>query len=338
MNIRRSHKRGEERGKRVICHQCVPGRTAEYAIFREIDTPSKHARLPVSRQATWYTWSEPFEEFLCQANAALNVLTSPRLARVSGLTLYNHTFSWSPQRLDIRLRRRLIAFAKSLQATRPGRKIMLFDGLLGPYLDSNALHALFALLRGALVAIAGDPRVAMYTRLGAVGGDAGEFPLHADLYIPSLLFNVFDNVGTGCGGASIFLPVATLRRLIPSVRTLPAARGRAILALFEHETQKDKFDVLYDLLHGLHPWVAELELAMEHRQLSIRLGPGQGYLLHDRKWLHGRTAPDGTVPVDRVRRLVFGGMAAATRKARHTPPRVKGGQPYGVGAGIKTPA
>jgi len=158
-----------------------------------------------------------------------------------------------------------------------------------------------------MVALAGDPRTAMYTPLGTIGKNAGEFPLHADLYIPTLLFNVFDNVSSEGSSASTFLSVASLRRLIPAVPSLPAARGRAIAALFERETRKDQFEVLYDLLHGEHRWVPALERAMTRRQLAIRLQAGQGYLLHDRKWLHGRAAPDGSVPVDRLRRLVFDG-------------------------------
>jgi hypothetical protein len=306
LNIPRSDKPIEEPGTHGICRQVVPGREREYPIFREINPPSAQASMPISRLATWYTWSEPFEDFLRQATVALHQLTAPRLSRVSGHALYGRTFSWSPQRLDNRLRHRFIAFAERLEAIRPGRKIMLFDGLLGGHLDSKALHALFALLRGALVALAGDPRSAMYTPLGEIGKNAGEFPLHADLYIPPLLFNVFDNVAAEGGGASTFLPVTTLRKLIPAVESLPDAQGRVILALFEHETQKDQFEILYDLLHGPHPWVGELEQAMEQRQLSIQFATGQGYLLHDRKWLHGRAPLDSAVPIDRVRRLVFG--------------------------------
>jgi hypothetical protein len=45
---------------------------------------------------------------------------------------------------------------------------------------------------------------------------------------------------------------------------------------------------------------------MEQRQLRIKLYAGQGYLLSDRAWLHGRDAPRGGVPINRLHRLVFG--------------------------------
>jgi len=290
----------------------VPGCAKEYPIFREIKPPSAHARLPINRAATWHTWSEPFEAFLDQATVELHRLAAPRLSRVDGPTLYNRTYSRSPARWnDPELRQRFMVFARALQATKPGRKIMLLDSLLGPHLNSKGLHALFTLLRGALVSLADDPRAAMYTPLGEVGKGAGAFPLHADLYIAPFLLNVFDNVAARSSGTSTFLSVATLRKLIGAVASLPAARGRGILSLLDNETQEDKFDVFYDLLHGKHRWVRELEQAMEQEQLLIRLARGQGYLLHDRKWLHGRAGTDGTVPVDRVRRLVFGGCVRA---------------------------
>jgi len=309
-------------------------------IFHTIDSTSAHADSPINHYAKWYTWSGPFRELLHALSPALRALSSPRLSRVRGLTLYNQTYSWPPQRLERPLRERFGSFVDAFAAIRPGRKLMLFDRLIGPHLDSQALHALLALLRGALVMRAGDPRAAMYTPLGEVGEVAGGFPLHADLYIPPFLFNVFDNVATQEGGVSTFLPVVTLRKLIPSIWSLPALQGRTILTLLDHAVQKDQFEVLYDLLHGHHRWVGALERAMERRQLSIRFAPGQGYLLHDRKWLHGRAATKGNVPIDRVRRLVFGGVPQAGRTttggARNCNPK-PAVLPHSGNTGMKTP-
>lgn len=284
------------------------GSAEKHSIFRKIDPPSSQASLPINRYATWHTWSESFRVFLCQTAAELRRLGPSRLRRVGGLHVYDRTYSWSPAKWsDDRIRRRFDLFARSLNAVRPGRRIMLFDGMIVPGLNSAELRTLFALLRGTLIELAGDERAAMYQPLGEVGKNAGEFPLHADLYIPPMLFNVFDQVAPDDGAASIFLSVAALHKLIPTVMSLPAPKGKAIIAIFERESPTDRFEMLYDLLHGSHRWVRDLEQAMGQRQLRIKLRAGQGYLLHDRMWLHGRDAPCGGVPINRVHRLVFGG-------------------------------
>jgi hypothetical protein len=277
------------------------------AIFREIAPPASHANSPINKFATWHTWSPTFRSFLAQAAAELGRLSAPPVCRIKRLKTYDQTFSWPLDRwVDADLRRRFISFARSLNTVRPGRKIMLFDGMMGPQLDSKRLHALFALLRGALKDFAGDERAAMYSALGEVGKTAGDFPLHADLYISTMLFNIFDDVAPDDSGASTFLPVSALRKIIPRVSSLPPRQGKRIMGMFEDGSPKDRFDMLYDLLHGPHPWVKTLEAAMQERQVRIKLQSGQGYLLHDRLWLHGRDNPRDGVARDRLRRLVFG--------------------------------
>jgi hypothetical protein len=275
-------------------------------IFRRTAPPAGHADLPVNRQASWYTWSEPFLMFLTDAAEELTRLANPPFVRVQGLQDYNRTYSSSPSELrDRRLARRLLGFARSLHTTRPSARLMLLDDVRNDVLGAGRLKSLFALLRGALVELTGDEHEAMYTPLGDVGKRVRSFPLHADLYLPRILFNVFDNVPEGDSGASTFLPVTTLAGIIPEVRLLPRVTGKRILAMFDREPASDRFDALYDLLHGDHPWVKPLELAMTSRQFRVKLHAGQGYLLNDRAWLHGREAPAGGVAEDRVHRLVF---------------------------------
>ena len=51
--------------------------------------------------------------------------------------------------------------------------------------------------------------------------------------------------------------------------------------------------------------IADLAEAMQNLQQVIPLRSGEGYVLHDRFWLHGRLAPSGGVTSKRVHRLVF---------------------------------
>jgi hypothetical protein len=207
---------------------------------------------------------------------------------------------------DASLPNQLEAFARSLASTRPTRKLMLFDRLLGSHLDGQKLHVLFALIRGALVKMTANDFAAMYTPLGDTGEDIGDFLLHADMYVPQYLFNVFDNVPARTGGASTFLPVSSLKRIIAQQPKFPDAIARRLVSMFEKESKSDRYERCFDLLHGEHRWVPKLEEALVEHQLKIPLRTGQGYLLHDRSWLHGRNKPTGGVTANRVRRLIYG--------------------------------
>jgi hypothetical protein len=278
------------------------------SIFCHIKSPPEQSRFPINKFAIWCTWSKSFRNFLHDASSELKRLATPPLCRVESLDQFDYTYSWSSDHWkEHELRSRFFPFVRSLAASRPRREIVLMDGMLSRDIDATRLHALFALLRGALVELAGDERAAMYAPLGEVGTRAGGFLLHADLYVPSILFNVFDQVPPDESGGSIFLSVRALRKILRRVPSLPANKTKAILALFEQQAEVDRFDDLYDLLHGNHLWVPGLEREMEQRQLHIKLHRGQGYLLSDRAWLHGRNAPCGGVSVHRVRRLAFGG-------------------------------
>jgi hypothetical protein len=284
------------------------------SVFRRVAAPAAQATLPINAHATWYTWSDPFRRFLREAASDLGLLSKPPLVYVSELNDYDQTFSWPPTKwTDARLRGQFSDFAQSLYATRPHRRLMLFNALIDEDLDAKRLHALFALLRGTMIRLARDRRAARYSPLGKQEGD---FPLHADLYVPRILFNVFNKLPSNQSGASLFFPVAALRELVASIGSLPAAQGRRIVATLREESGTDRFDVLYDLMHGEHKWVPHLEAAMKRRQFRIKLGSGQGYLLDDRAWLHGREAPQGGVPANRVHRLVSACRRRNTRRCR----------------------
>lgn len=276
-------------------------------IFRRIEPPRGLARLPINRHAAWHTWSDGFRDFLFRSAGELARLPLPPTRRIKLRSRYNYTFSLPPARLkNASLRDQLEAFAQSLAATRPSRKLMLFDGLLGSHLDGKRLHVLFALLRGVLAERATDEFAAMYTPLGDTGGDVGDFLLHADMYVPQYLFNVFDHVPPKTGGSSTFLTVSTLKRIVSRQGGLPERTARNLIAMFESEARTDRYEKCYDLLHGEHRWVPELERSLAEHQLTIPLRSGQGYLLHDRSWLHGRNKPSGGVTANRVRRLIYG--------------------------------
>jgi hypothetical protein len=274
------------------------------SIFRRIEPPIFQVGLAINQYATWLTWSEPFRRFLGKIAHALQTLPTPPLVCVSGLDKYNLTYSYPPSALG-HTRRQFLGFARSLSAVQPQNKLFLLHDLFTPDLDGPGLCKVFAFLRGTLVELIGEDHAAMYTPLGQTGSRVGNFPLHADLYIPRILFNVFEAVPDDETGASLFLPVSTLRKLMAEIMSLPYEIESLILRLLEEESDFDGFEILDNLLHGQGVWVRELEKAMECNQVRIKLHSGQGYLLDDRRWLHGREAPNGGVPSNRLHRLVF---------------------------------
>jgi hypothetical protein len=268
--------------------------------------PVKHVPAGVVPLGDWYTWSESFRDFVRRLIPDLRRLGDPPLVEIPGADDYNWSFSFSPSVLSSEgMRRELRAFAGMLQVFSVPRGLVLLDDLLDEQFDTREIQALFALLRGALVEQASDPWAALYTPLGESGPKAGAFALHSDLYAPEVLINVFDCVPADDSGASLFFPVAELSEVLLSVKSLRRTERARILEIFREDSRADRFDELFDLLHGSHPWKRELERALASRLTRVRLGRGQGYLLQDRQWLHGRDAPTGGVPEHRVHRLAF---------------------------------
>jgi hypothetical protein len=277
------------------------------SIFCRIEPPDNLAHLAINRFATWHTWSDAFRTFLVDAEGELRRFPPPPTVRIKRLSDYDYTFSMPPAVWgDASRQKQFESFVQSLAQVRPTARLMLFDKLLGAHLDGQKLHVLFAVMRGALAESAANDFAAMYTPLGNTGDDIGDFPLHADLYVPQYLFNVFDNVPADAAGASTFLAVSSLKRIVTKQSNLPGAIVRRLMSMFEAGSKSDRFEKCFDLLHGGHPWVPQLEQSLAEHQMQIPLRSGQGYLLHDRSWLHGRLKPVGGVPANRVRRLVYG--------------------------------
>lgn len=87
-----------------------------------------------------------------------------------------------------------------------------------------------------MVELAGDDRAAMYTPLAQTGRHVADFPLHADLYLPKLLFNVFDHVAEDDSGASLFVSLTALRQIMNKRKGITHATKARILGMFEEET------------------------------------------------------------------------------------------------------
>src|SRR5215831_8418483 len=126
----------------IVKRATVHARSGPVRMFERIEPPDNHIGLVSGNNVTWLTWSRSFRWFLRDIEPDLRTLASPRLIRLRGLRGYNATFSAPPSGLGEEAGRQLVEFARELRSLNPGRRLILFDRLIGEYLDSAGLHAL----------------------------------------------------------------------------------------------------------------------------------------------------------------------------------------------------
>lgn len=263
------------------------------------------------RSFRWMTWSNETRQLIREWSHIAHQLPEPHLLRF-GKDEYQYSLTVDAVTgLPSSIQRKMDGLAMSFQRLRVPEEITLFNRLIDESIDTCTVRSLFAYIRDRIVSLTGDTCAAIYAPLGAAGGAAqGDFPLHSDLYPPAILFNVFDRVPDDDSGASLFLPVKSLKRMLGK---WPAAQRR-LAQLLAPEPNEDRYEEFYDFLHGSHPWVGSLGKAMLSEQVVVQLSRGQGYMVNDRLWLHGRLAPTGRVTSARLHRLIFDTLT--TRKTR----------------------
>ena len=270
----------------------------------------------------WFTWSNEARETLLDLAQALPSLPKPEVKYFEE-SEYGYSVAIAARHfLSPNLRRRLDHLAAAFLDIRSFSEIVFLDKMLDKQVSGNCIASFFAWVRSTLTESTGERDAAIFAPLGAVGGTTqGNFPLHADLYAPMFLLNLFDHVPPDGSGASLFLCVAEFFTWIDNLPAVPVEVRRRIRSLLVEPTDEDHYEELYDLLHGEHPWTTELESWMAERASRVSLRRGQGYLIHDRCWLHGREAPSRRVRKNRLHRLIFDSrntLKARTDKRSHS--------------------
>jgi hypothetical protein len=273
--------------------------------FRRVEIPPEHRSNTLARQARWLTWGPSVIRFVDSFRSDIDKLHVPRIISVHGCEPYDSSYSYILSRLDRRFAEHVLSLSEELLSFRIGTTLNFVTGMLNHPLESLRLWKLFALLRSGLVKLMGDSKSALNAPVFAARSDDG-FPLHADLFRTERLWLVFDHVADGKGGASLFLPMATLLNIVRSLECIPEEIAKQMLLLVLR-VNSDSFDHFFDLLYwDDNPWRLPLARALNRARRRIRLRRGEGYLIHDRHWLHGRDAILASVPRSRFRRLVFG--------------------------------
>jgi hypothetical protein len=239
-----------------------------------------------------------------------------------GHTLYTLTWHLPVNEIpDGGLRREMLDFARAMYHYElpPGDAVILTGMLDGPGAD-GALH-LFGWLRAALAAMSGEESSAIAAPTGQAGDEDGSFALHADMWIPALLFNVFNHVVPG-QGASLLLSMDEMWD-VAAEAGVPAEVRAAMADARVEAGECDYFEQFNGLLYDDHAWTHDVRRALIAAAMEVPMAPGQGYFVNDREWLHGRTAlaPDALPPElkeDRLYRLAYNNarLDAAAGKRR----------------------
>lgn len=280
-------------------------------LFARISVPRHHQRNVVAARAPWYTWS-PASLRLLEANVAeIRRLPCPPRISVPGCSPYEVTYSYRLSELSPSLFRFAMQMSEALLRVKPDNTIRCFAGFLDEPSSGPVFHKCLALFRAGIVRLTRDPRTALHAPVKQQRVDAG-FPLHADLFLTDRLWVIFDDVPAGRSGQTLFLPQRRFDAAVSANRFIPHVIERRLRTLLDRRRSRDSFDEWFGLVYSPdHPWAASLARAMRRHCWSIKFRRGEGYLLNDRVWLHGRTAVRGRVSPNRFRRLVYGEVATS---------------------------
>lgn len=275
-------------------------------LFTEIPIPRHHRREDIAGRARWYSWS-PASIRLIETNLdRITALSDPCCISVRGCNPYSSTYSYRLSALSEPLVAFALDAAEALLRLPTGRSMRFLGGMLNPPLSSSVLHKCFALIRAGVARLKSDPRAALHPPVKTERMDEGFLP-HRDLFLTERLWLVFDDVPTGRSGRALLLPSEVLDDAMKANHLIPSDKRRRLQILLSGRVERDCFDECYDLLHSPdNPWAVSLADAMKRGCWAIKFRRGEGYLLNDRRWLHGRTAVRGGVSETRFHRLTYG--------------------------------
>lgn len=183
----------------------------------------------------------------------------------------------------------------------PGDEAAILTNMVG----CDGLLLLFAWLRAALVELSGQPLAAHVVGTGESGINPGDpnaaFPLHADQWHTELLLNVFNRVRPG--GETTLIPIDMAWEIVRANGVPEHEIEMLRHAIASAETTAQFWDLNRLISWPDDPRAVRIADDLARSAFTVALKRGQGYLVNDRRWLHGRLAIQGADPADRNHRL-----------------------------------
>lgn len=274
-------------------------------LFQEIDCPIRHAKFTNKHDARWYSWSPYFRQEFRMFKKQLDLVPRPELLYIKRHQDYNYSYSIDIAKADKFFIKDFKNFALSLYYFDPKEYLNLFTCLIAKDITNQYYSRILAVMRAILVAELNDPMGALYAPL-TPGKDQSDFPLHCDLYIPKILFNVFGQVASDGSGKSTFLRLNTFFSLLDEIEVMPIKIKSQLKRIFKVELRVDHYEKFYGLLYDpKNQWCASLKKALNREKIVIGLQKGEGYMINDRIWMHGRDRTNGGISAKRLHRLIF---------------------------------
>ena len=220
------------------------------------------------------------------------------------------TFYLAPDGVaDAGLRQEMFALAEAFYEVElpEGDGAILTGMLAGHYRDE--LLPLFAFVRTALVELSGQRMAAHFcstAQSGTVNEEPDKFPPHSDMWHTELLFNVFNRTREPGEGDALLIAMDDVWDVLrgAGVPDEIADKMRADLASAGTCGDFQRFNTW--MYEPEHPWFDNVVAALMAAATQLPLGPGQGYFVNDRRWMHGRnmmTWPATLSRADRHHRL-----------------------------------
>jgi hypothetical protein len=180
-----------------------------------------------------------------------------------------------------------------------------FRDLIGHDISSLAVSHFCALLaRGLNEFNTSDQGPAMFVPPNP-SPVSSDFWVHSDLFPSRRLLIIYDQVHAPEWAASLLLSWANAFRALEQAEV--SSRSLAIIRrLLTRSTTDDGFDELFRLLYDdSSPRGQRIAELLRVQSVCIPFRRGEGYLLDDRQWVHGRLLTRGSTTRARFRRLVF---------------------------------
>lgn len=281
-------------------------------LFQETEPIKAHRAFTQKNNIKWYTWSDYFMSETKGLTQQSRLIKEIDFLYLKKYKEYNYSYAVNVSKLDKEFVSHFKQYATALYHFSPGEGLLFFNTLINDKINGKLFHFIFALFRSLLVQITKDEMSALYSPL-ATGKKENDFPLHCDLYIPKTLFNVFENVAPDSTGQSTFLKLDTLFEVIlPQVKGIDKGVIKDIYQLVYKNIKQDNYEKFYAALYDDERQKRELQKLQNKFKIKIRLRKGEGYLLNDRVWMHGRDKTNGGVSSKRLHRLIYNTFQSST--------------------------
>jgi hypothetical protein len=279
---------------------------SDFDCLVQTEPPRRMRRHPLGGSAEWLTWAPGLLGHLRELGPGLGLRGRLRIEAIPACEPYPLTYSLTSRTKEYHERPSFVrALASQLCGLALGAEPTFFRGLFFGPVTPGALRRILAAVRDELVSHRTGANQAMSPPCPRRARDTG-FPLHADLFHAPRLLLIFGDLNGGSSSRTLLLPRC---KLVEFLSRPEFARHRVLATverLIDGPYAPTAYERLFQLLHDPgNLWNESLSGFLTASAATIRFEKGEGYLIRDRQWLHGREATGQPVSSSRFTRLVF---------------------------------